>query len=212
MKLLNLAMAAATVCGLVSAVPGGSTSPAPPPVQTCELGTSFGYRAPVNGVVQAPQLDTFPAATCNRWGWYTTPSLADLQSGVTGQLLVGAGNNNINAATNVGIYVATSTALGSVTVSYQLNAPLAVSPNQVLDSGGGAPRRNNNANRKCPAMSKNVTKTAVKKGGSTILELNDELALKAQVLDLYMTWAITDQDSTDESDEEYEDAGNWKHC
>jgi hypothetical protein len=97
-----------------------TTTTAPPPVQTCELGTGFGYRAPVGGVVQAPQLDTSAATTCNRWGWYTTPTEADLVSGVTGQLLVGAGNNNINAATNVGTYLATINTQG-VMVTYQLS-------------------------------------------------------------------------------------------
>jgi len=67
-------------------------------------------------------LDTQNPGSCNRWGWYETPTLADLQSGVSGILYVGAGNNDLNSATNVGIWVATANALGAVTVSYQLSS------------------------------------------------------------------------------------------
>ena len=90
---------------------------------TCDLGTGFGYRPPVNNVVQSFELDDSGGNNCNRWGWYTTPTLAQLQAvgGVSGQILVGAGNNNLNAATNVGTY--TATAVGNiVTVTYSLTA------------------------------------------------------------------------------------------
>ena len=41
-------------------------------------------------------LDTQSGQGCNRWGWYETPTLAELQSGISGQLYVGGGGNDIS--------------------------------------------------------------------------------------------------------------------
>ncbi|KAK1828043.1 hypothetical protein QBC39DRAFT_265936, partial [Podospora conica] len=86
----------------------------------------FGYRPAVNGVVQSPTLQSSGGQGCNRWGWYTTPTLARLQSGITGQILTGAGNNNLNAATNVGTFTAKALGTG-VTVTYNLTGPYRLS-------------------------------------------------------------------------------------
>ncbi|KAH6623692.1 hypothetical protein F5144DRAFT_595815 [Chaetomium tenue] len=71
-------------------------------------------------------LNTQSGQGCNRWGWYATPTLAELQAGISGPLYVGAGNNDISKATDVGIWVATANASGRVTVTYLLNAPYAL--------------------------------------------------------------------------------------
>jgi hypothetical protein len=68
-------------------------------------------------------LDTQSPGSCNRWGWYETPTLAELQQqgGISGILYVGAGGNNITAATNVGTWTATADQLGGITVTYTLS-------------------------------------------------------------------------------------------
>ncbi len=92
---------------------------------SCTCGTAFGYRNPVNGVQSSFTLDTQPGEGCNHWGWYSTPTLAELQSaqGVTGPLYIGAGGNDISKAINVGTWCAKADSRGGVTVSYQLNPP-----------------------------------------------------------------------------------------
>ncbi|KAK3996646.1 hypothetical protein QBC44DRAFT_257385 [Cladorrhinum sp. PSN332] len=105
--------------------PTTSTSP-PPTLKTCSFGTAFGYQNPVAGVQKSFTLDTQSGAGCNRWGWYETPTLAELQGGISGPLYVGAGGNDITKATDVGIWVATANALGRVTVTYLLNPPYAL--------------------------------------------------------------------------------------
>lgn len=100
-----------------------TTSSAPPTVKTCGFGTAFGYQNPVAGVRKSYELDTQSGLGCNRWGWYETPTLAELQGGISGPLYVGAGGNDITKATEVGTWVATANALGGVTVTYLLNPP-----------------------------------------------------------------------------------------
>jgi hypothetical protein len=95
----------------------------PPVTTTCEAGTAFGYRAAVNGIPKAFTLDTQSGKGCNRWGWYTTPTLAELQAGISGPLYVGAGGNDITKGTNVGTWTATANVQGIVTVTYLLTAP-----------------------------------------------------------------------------------------
>ncbi|KAH6847206.1 hypothetical protein B0I37DRAFT_397483 [Chaetomium sp. MPI-CAGE-AT-0009] len=80
---------------------------------------------------ESTPLNTQSGQGCNRWGWYSTPTLAELQiggigGGVGGPLYVGAGNNDISKATNVGAWVATADAAGAVTVTYLLNEPYAL--------------------------------------------------------------------------------------
>lgn len=94
----------------------------PPPTTVCGLGTAFGYQNQ-----KSIALNTQSGQGCNRWGWYSTPTLAELQGGISGPLYVGAGGNDISKATDVGIWVATANAVGRVTVTYLLNPPYALS-------------------------------------------------------------------------------------
>ena len=104
-----------------------STSATETPVPTaCGFGTAFGYQNPVGGVQKSLMLNTQSGQGCNRWGWYETPTLAELQGGISGPLYVGAGGNDISKAQNVGIWVATANASGKVTVTYSLNPPYAL--------------------------------------------------------------------------------------
>ncbi|AEO67915.1 uncharacterized protein THITE_2089412 [Thermothielavioides terrestris NRRL 8126] len=100
-----------------------TTTSTPPPVATsCSGGTAFGYQPPAGTTPKSTQLDTLSGQGCNRWGWYMTPTLAELQAGsVFGTLYVGAGGNDISKATNVGIWSAAADGAGRVTVVYTLN-------------------------------------------------------------------------------------------
>ncbi|KXJ85859.1 hypothetical protein Micbo1qcDRAFT_169014 [Microdochium bolleyi] len=102
-----------------------STSP-PPSLQTCSFGTAFGYQNPVGGVQKSTTLNTQSGSGCNRWGWFETPTLSELQGGISGPLYVGAGGNDITKAVDVGIWVATANVQGRVTVTYLLNPPYAL--------------------------------------------------------------------------------------
>ncbi|KAL8372205.1 hypothetical protein RB595_001818 [Gaeumannomyces hyphopodioides] len=95
-----------------------TTSSTPTPT-VCSYGTAFGYRDAANSIT----LNTQSGNGCNRWGWYTTPTLAELQAGISGSLLVGAGGNNVGAATNVGTWTAVASPTGGVTVTYSLVPP-----------------------------------------------------------------------------------------
>ena len=92
---------------------------------TCTCGTAFGYQNPVKGVQKSFTVDTQPGEGCNRWGWYETPTLAELRSGrgIGGPLYVGAGGNDITQAISVGSWSAKADAQGRVTVAYQLKPP-----------------------------------------------------------------------------------------
>ncbi|KAK3903534.1 hypothetical protein C8A05DRAFT_14503, partial [Staphylotrichum tortipilum] len=82
----------------------------------------FGYQ----NSDKSKTLNSQTGQGCNRWGWFETPTLAELQAGISGPLYVGAGGNDISKATDVGIWVATANAAGKVTVSYQLSTGYAV--------------------------------------------------------------------------------------
>ncbi|KAK3387777.1 hypothetical protein B0H63DRAFT_509500 [Podospora didyma] len=111
-----------------SYVSSSSSAPPPPPVTvTCGFGTAFGYQAPVGGVQKSITLNTQSGKGCNRWGWYETPTLAELQSGISGPLYVGAGGNDISKAVNVGTWTAFANALGKVTVTYTTTPPYVIS-------------------------------------------------------------------------------------
>ncbi|KAK4215065.1 hypothetical protein QBC37DRAFT_313080 [Rhypophila decipiens] len=103
-----------------------TTTSAPPTLKTCSLGTAFGYQNPVGGVSRSTTLNTLSGQGCNRWGWYESPTVAELQGGISGPLYVGAGGNDISKAIDVGIWVATANAQGKVTVTYLLNPPYAL--------------------------------------------------------------------------------------
>jgi hypothetical protein len=81
------------------------------------LGTAFGYQES-----DSVTLNTQSGNGCNRWGWYETPTLAELQSGISGILYVGASGNDLNNAINVGNWTAVASPAGGVTVTYSLNA------------------------------------------------------------------------------------------
>ncbi|KAK4237091.1 hypothetical protein C8A03DRAFT_16338 [Achaetomium macrosporum] len=109
-----------------SAETTSSDSTTTPPTSTatsCSFGTAFGYQSPEKSTT----LDTQSGEGCKRWGWYQTPTLAELQSGISGPLYVGAGNNDISKATDVGVWTATANAQGRVTVTYLLNPPYTLS-------------------------------------------------------------------------------------
>ncbi|KAL0943578.1 uncharacterized protein CTRU02_201465 [Colletotrichum truncatum] len=100
------------------------TAPTPPPsLKTCAFGTAFGFQNPVAGVEKSTTLNSQSGQGCNRWGWYETPTLAELQGGISGPLYVGAGGNDITKAIDVGVWVATANPTGRVTVTYLLNPP-----------------------------------------------------------------------------------------
>ncbi|KAK4451050.1 hypothetical protein QBC34DRAFT_402062 [Podospora aff. communis PSN243] len=93
-----------------------SSSIVQPPLNTCELGTAMGYQEG-----DSVTLNTQPGQGCNRWGWYETPTLAELQVGISGTLYVGAGGNNIDNAINVGDWTAVASPTGGVTFTYALD-------------------------------------------------------------------------------------------
>lgn len=98
-----------------------STAAPPPSTKTCTYGTAFGYEKPSNGQANSYPLSSCSSgANCNRWGWYETPTLSELQKGVTGPLYVGAGGNDVNKAVQVGTWTATADSKGSVSVSYMV--------------------------------------------------------------------------------------------
>ncbi|KAJ9653007.1 hypothetical protein H2201_009183 [Coniosporium apollinis] len=88
--------------------PKQTRTPAP---RVCPLGTGFGY---VPGKVQT--LNSF-SAPANRWGWAIIVSPADLSTGLSGELYVGAGRNDISKATDAGS-VSLKLSGGVITVAY----------------------------------------------------------------------------------------------
>ncbi|KAJ9644155.1 hypothetical protein H2199_004023 [Coniosporium tulheliwenetii] len=85
----------------------------------CSFGTAFGY-SPANPKSLTLNSYTPRPNTCNRWGWYTAATTAQLGSGIGGPLYVGAGRNDISKATDVGIWSATLSG-GNVFVTYSLS-------------------------------------------------------------------------------------------
>lgn len=96
--------------------PTSTTTTTPPAQITCELGTAIGYQEG-----ESITLNTQSGNGCNRWGWYETPTLAELQAGISGTLYVGAGGNNLADAINVGDWTAVASPTGGVTVTYTLD-------------------------------------------------------------------------------------------
>jgi hypothetical protein len=81
------------------------------------LGTAFGYG-------NSPQSPTFDCQnplpdSCGRWGWFLTPTTGQLSAGISGPLYVGAGQNDINQAIQVGTWSA-KLSNGEVSVTYTL--------------------------------------------------------------------------------------------
>jgi len=103
-----------------------STSTATPSV--CDYGTAFGYQDYSHSFTlnsQSPQPQG-----CNRWGWYETPTEAALKAGISGILYVGAGQNVLSKATNVGTWSAIETN-GIVYVTYAVTPPYTIREVQV---------------------------------------------------------------------------------
>lgn len=92
--------------------------PTPPQVHTCHLGTAFGYGT-------QPQAINFngdlPSTTCKRWGWYFIVPSGQLTGGISGNLIVGAGGNDLSHGTIVGTWTAKVTGT-SLAVSYSLSS------------------------------------------------------------------------------------------
>jgi hypothetical protein len=114
------------------------TEPEPvpePPKVWCEAGTAFGYISPQS----SPTLDTLGLKTCNRWvstthsqllvldlganklikGWYVPTTLSAVKNGLSGKLIVGAGNNDISKGAEAGTF-SISAPGGVPTVQYVL--------------------------------------------------------------------------------------------
>ncbi|KAJ9653679.1 hypothetical protein H2201_009115 [Coniosporium apollinis] len=96
-----------------------TSTPPPPGTKYCSFGTAFGY-SPANPKSLTLNSYTPRPNTCNRWGWYTAATTAQLGSGIGGPLYVGAGRNDISKATDVGIWSATLSG-GNVFVTYSLS-------------------------------------------------------------------------------------------
>jgi hypothetical protein len=114
--------ATSTTTSASSTSTSSSTTSQPPAVTTtCSFGAAFGNA----GTGKATALNTIDSDSCETWGWYSAPTLAQLQAagGVTGTLLSSTGSNDVSKATNVGTYVATADASGKVTVTYKMASP-----------------------------------------------------------------------------------------
>jgi len=95
--------------------------------KSCDIGTAFGYVRKPSGLNNI-NLNTLPPKNCNsRWGWYFTPTKDQLLAtvGISGDLFVGAGGNDIMKAIDVGDFKATlsTTPAGlELTVTYTLDS------------------------------------------------------------------------------------------
>ena len=74
-----------------------------------------GYQHPQGGVENSTPLSTQSGNGCNRFGWFETPTLAELQSGISGVLY-----DDAVGTTNAGSWTAVAGSSGGVTVAYQL--------------------------------------------------------------------------------------------
>ncbi len=112
-----------TTCTTTTTSTTSPTPPTPPTLKPCSFGTAFGYQEPVGPIQKSTPLNTQVGQGgqgCNRWGWYETPSVSEMVAGISGQLYVGAGGNDITKGIEVGTWIAVSTPQGGVTVTYIL--------------------------------------------------------------------------------------------
>ncbi|KXJ89962.1 hypothetical protein Micbo1qcDRAFT_226963 [Microdochium bolleyi] len=118
-----------TTTSTTSSTTSKSSPTTPPPsTKTCSLGTAFGYEKPESNCQKSFPLNSCSSgAGCNRWGWYETPTLSELQHGITGPLYVGAGGNDVSKAIYVGTWTATADSQGRVTVNYATSGGSAAS-------------------------------------------------------------------------------------
>lgn len=101
-----------------------ATPPPPPVTEYCSFGTAFGFSAS-NPTSKTLNSVLPPPNTCKRWGWYESPTTAQLTAGIGGPLYVGAGQNDISKAVAVGTWSATL-AGGKVSVTYSLTGSYSV--------------------------------------------------------------------------------------
>jgi hypothetical protein len=95
------------------------TPPHPPETKSCSIGTAFGYGSGFINLNGDPVGPALSGSGCKRWGWYFTPTKATLTTGISGSLIVGAGQNDITKGTNVGSWSA-SLSGSKVNVQYNL--------------------------------------------------------------------------------------------
>jgi hypothetical protein len=93
--------------------------PPPPETKSCSIGTAFGYGDGFKNLNGDPVGPALGGSGCNRWGWYFTPSKATLTAGISGSLIVGAGQNDISKGTKAGTWSA-SLSGSQVNVQYNL--------------------------------------------------------------------------------------------
>jgi len=98
-----------------------TTPPPPPPGHWCDIGTAFGYKPGTPNFNGNPVGPAISATTCKRWGWYFIVPTSTLSGGITGDLLVGAGGNDVTKATDVGSFTATLSGT-ALAVTYSLTS------------------------------------------------------------------------------------------
>ncbi|RYP79672.1 hypothetical protein DL769_002829 [Monosporascus sp. CRB-8-3] len=87
----------------------------------CNMGTAYGY-AEGKATTFNPTLVNGGATGCKKWGWYYKVSSADLAgAGLTGDLRVGAGGNDVLKSTDVGDFSAKLSGT-TLTVKYDLTS------------------------------------------------------------------------------------------
>ncbi|RYP08601.1 hypothetical protein DL764_001836 [Monosporascus ibericus] len=87
----------------------------------CNMGTAYGY-AEDKAITFNPTLVGAGATGCRKWGWYYKISSADLYgAGLTGDLRVGAGGNDVSKSIDVGDFSAKLSGT-TLTVKYDLTS------------------------------------------------------------------------------------------
>ncbi|RYO80069.1 hypothetical protein DL766_009333 [Monosporascus sp. MC13-8B] len=84
----------------------------------CSMGTAYGY-AEGKAITFNPTLVNGGASGCKKWGWYYKISSGDLSAGLTGDLRVGAGGNDVSKSVDVGDFSAKLSGT-TLTVKYDL--------------------------------------------------------------------------------------------
>jgi len=109
-----------------SSTPSSSTKPSSTPCKTssakptasttkyCNYGTAFGHHSSCSNTFQS--LRNLPSS-CNRWGWFETFTSSQIASGLSGQLYVGAGGNDLSKAVGVGSWTASTAKDGKIYVN-----------------------------------------------------------------------------------------------
>lgn len=93
-----------------------------PPTKECEFGTAFAYNAicPLDGSTACNWY--LNQLGCTRWGWYFGLSQAQVDSGFTAELIVGAGQNDVTKGTHVGTAsISDGPSAGTVHIAYDMD-------------------------------------------------------------------------------------------